>query len=206
MRMGFNVRRGKFALRRVLIIAVLFVFAIVFCKRLTPTYSAKVAAYANAAVNEIVNASVSEVFAEENGAFSAGNNEILEADTVKINRMKSQLMSDIQNKLNTYEPQVVHIPLPAASKIPILSGVGPKIPLKITPAAILSGNLEDSFEDAGINQVKHGVVLKISVSVNCTGYMFSKNETVTTDIPLIETVIKGDVPKYYGANMGVMGE
>lgn len=204
--MGFNVRRGKYALRRAFIVAAMVTFAIVFCKRLTPAYSAKVAAYANAAVNEIVNASVNEVFAEESGTFSAASNEILEADTVKINQMKSQLISDIQSRLNTYEPQTVHIPLLSASEIPILSGVGPKIPFKIAPAVILSGELDNSFEDAGINQVKHCVVLKISVSVNCTGYMFSKNETVTTDVPLIETVIKGDVPKYYGANMGVVGE
>lgn len=206
MRMGFNVRNKSYTLRRICVLGLLFFAIVTVCARLTPAYGSRAASYASAAVNDIVNSSVSEVFAGENGTFSIANNEILEADTVRINQMKSQLMAKIQDKLNTYTPQTVQIPLFAASKLPILTGMGPKIPLKIAPVSILSGELEESFESAGINQVKHTVNLKISVSVNCTGYMFSQNETVVTDVPVIETVIKGDIPKYYGANTGIIGE
>lgn len=204
MRMGFNVRYKRFFIRRIAVIAALLIFIFgIFC-RLTPSYSARVAECANAAVNKIVNTAVNDVFSEENGSFSVKNNEILEADTIRLNRLKSQIMTDVQEKLNTYEAQTVQIPLLNASKLPVLSGLGPRIPVKIAPMSVLSGHLEDSFENAGINQVKHSIVLKISVSVNCTGYMFSQTETVITDIPLIETVIKGDVPKYYGTNGGII--
>lgn len=206
MRMGLNARRKVCVFQRVCIIVILFALGVTVCGRLTPAYNSRAAACANAAVNDIVNTAISEVFSEESSSFSIENNEFSEADTAKINRIKAKLLTKIQNKLNTYEPKIVHIPLFAASKLPILTGTGPGIPLKIAPTSILSSELEDSFISAGINQVKHSVVLKIAVSVNCTGYMFLQNETVTTDVPIIETLIKGDVPKYYGANAGIIGE
>ena len=206
MRMGFNVRYKRYFIRRIAIIAavVLLIYGTLY--RLAPSYQARFSACANTMVNDIVNTSVSEVFAETDGGFSETDNGIIDADTVKINRLKSRLINDIQKRINTYGAQTVHIPLMSASKLPVLSGIGPQIPLKIAPDSLVFANLEENFESAGINQVNHRVTLKISVDVTGTGYMFSHKETVTTDIPLLETVIKGDVPKYYGANAGIISD
>ena len=77
----------------------------------------------------------------------------------------------------------------------------------INPEVLEEKNLSvpQSYEDLLKPEYK-GLISMPNPKSSGTGYMFSHKETVTTDIPLLETVIKGDVPKYYGANAGIISD
>ena len=213
MRMGLGVRYKKRKFLRLFFIICITAFVCLILKRLEPAYNSQIAGYANSMINEIVNSTVNEVFS--NGGYDSfadmertADNKItaIEADTAKINRLKSQLLTEIQNNLKNCEAKTVSLPLFSASNFHVLSGIGPKIPVHIAPIAVINSDFTESFDSAGINQVRHRLVLNISANVSCTGFMFSKSEKVDTEIPILETVITGEIPNYYGGNIGVMGK
>ena len=70
---------------------------------------------------------------------------------------------------------------------------------KIIPLGLINTEIKESFEDAGINQTEHKITLMISVNVLYRGFLLNQSETISTEIPLMNTVIKGDVPRYYSS-------
>lgn len=212
MRLGMGVGRAKRRYTTIfaaLCAAILFVFV---SKRLEPTYDLYVTQYANTMANDIVNTSISELFLQdEYDIFNhteknqTGKIVAIEADTAKINKFKSALLTDIQKRIKDYGKQTVHIPAFSASGLHILSGIGPKIPLHIQPMSIVNSEISDSFDSAGINNIKHQLNLKITFDIRYTGFMYAKNEKTEIEVPIAESVISGDIPYYYGGNIGVMG-
>lgn len=213
MRMGLRVRYIKRKLVFIVFVICIISLAGFVLKCLEPAYNSRIEEYANLMINEIVNNTVNEVFADgDYSSFASleknNNNTItaIEADTAKINRLKSQLLAGIQNNMKSCEAQTVTLPLFSASNFHVLSGMGPDIPVRIAPLAVVNSDFDESFDSAGINQVRHRLTLKISASVSCTGFLFSKTETVETEIPILETIISGEIPNYYGGNIGIIGE
>ena len=203
MRMGLGYRRSY--KKTVIIVLCAVIVAGIILKRLEPAYDSQLEGYANSVINDIVNNSVNEVFSdgEYNSMTSSDTGKItaLEADTAKINRLKSGLLVNIQNKIKSQESQTVYVPLMSASGFSLLSGIGPEIPVKIAPVSLINSDFEEKFESAGINQVIHRLTLDITASVSYSGFMYSKRENVSVKIPVIETVISGDTPKVYGGNI-----
>jgi sporulation protein YunB len=213
MRLGLGVRRRRKKFVFIFVIIFLILLICTVLKRLEPAYNSQISGYANSMANDVVNTAVNEAFSdEEYDSFVSveknSDNKItaVGADTAKINRLKSQLLLQIQENIKKCEAQTVYIPLFSASKFQILSGIGPKIPARIAPISIINSSLDEDFKDAGINQVKHRLTLKVSINVSCTGFMYSKKEITDIEIPISETIISGDIPDYYGGNIGVIGE
>ena len=71
--------------------------------------------------------------------------------------------------------------------------------------SIVNSEISDSFDSAGINNIKHQLNLKITFDIRYTGFMYAKNEKTEIEVPIAESVISGDIPYYYGGNIGVMG-
>lgn len=209
MRWGLKKQR-KNNIMVVILLLCAIVLVISFLKRLRPAYEAQLAMYSNSMITEIVNNAVSEVYRDSEFNSLSGKGETagiasIEADTAKINRLKSQLLLKIQEGIGEYQPKDIAIPVFSASGIEILSGMGPKINVKLSPAAVINSEFKESFDSTGINQVRHSIMLNISAEVMCRGFMFSQSENVKTEIPVIETVISGGIPQYYGSGYGIYG-
>lgn len=76
--------------------------------------------------------------------------------------------------------------------------MGPQIPIKIIPISVVTCDMEETFEAAGINQVLHRISLRIGVNMHYRGYFLNKNERIEATVPIAETIISGTVPQYYG--------
>ncbi len=200
MRMGLSGGHRRYWV----IILGIFVFCAYFVlTRLQPSFISVAKEAANRAVVETIHKDMDKILQNYGSEdFYTVDGDTFISNTSRINRLKSQIISTLGKSLN--EGETVKIPLGSVSKIYILNGVGPNIPVKISPHRTIEANFEDSFEDAGINFVKHTMYLKISVDVTYRGFLMNESETVTTDIPIIENVTSGKVPEYYGGNMGII--
>lgn len=213
MRLGVRRRHsGKPTFALVAILLAAFILSVVTAKRLQPVFVTQARSYANTMVTDVIEQAVNEVLSE--GDYSKASNTSgeggvtsVEADTVKINKLKSELTVKIQKDIAERCSDKIYVPLGSASGLYLLSGAGPKIPVSIFPAAIVNTNYEEKFESAGINQVRHSVSINVDVQMRYTGYMLNECETINTDVPVIETVIVGGVPNYYGAGQtGIIAE
>ena len=59
---------------------------------------------------------------------------------------------------------------------------------------IVDVNFEDDFVSAGVNQVRHRLMISVVVNATLCSMTESTPICIVTDIPLAETVISGDVP------------
>lgn len=53
------------------------------------------------------------------------------------------------------------------------------------------------FEDAGINQTRHKIILKVSTNVMTIAPFYSSLQNFENDITIAETVIVGNIPETY---------
>lgn len=211
MRLGMKRRRGGLpAFISVALPLAIFALSVFIAKRLEPAFVTEARSYANTMVTYAIEEAVNETlsngdYSKTSAAASEGGVTSVEADTVKINRLKSELTSKIQDNVAQKCKGKIYIPLGSASGLYILSGLGPKIPLSVSPAATVNTGYRESFEPAGINQVRHSVNINVDVQMRYSGYMLDECEIINTDVPVLETVIAGAVPNYYGG-MGIVTE
>ena len=119
---------------------------------------------------------------------------MLRANTMRMNQLATQTAIMAQQELNSIENQVVDIPLGAALGIRFLGGFGPRIGVQIVPVGAVSTHYETEFETAGINQTRHKIFLTLETSVSLIVPADSRMVSVTSTVPIAESIIVGQVP------------
>lgn len=126
-----------------------------------------------------------------------GNIQLLQVNSRPLNNMISDITRDIQSSLEENDKANSHIPFGSITGIKWLSGIGPKIPIKISLSGTINTKIRNEFDDAGINQTIHRLYLDIICDVNIlTPYEVMKTE-ITSELILSENVIIGGVPNVY---------
>ncbi len=119
------------------------------------------------------------------------------ADMVQVNRLQSELTAEIIQRLTEPGTADLSVPLGNLLGTPLLSGLGPEIPVRILSVAALDVQLVSSFTHAGINQTLHRLLLEVQATV----YVLIPGSTVTADVAdtvtVAETVLLGRVPESY---------
>ncbi len=133
----------------------------------------------------------------------------LQTNTSLMNKVKADLSIYLQEYVNKLKGEDVWVPLGSVFNNPIFSGIGPNIKITVKPTDITDLVFSDSFEDAGINQVRHKIYIEafVNISIHCAS--MSKTEIIEDTILVAETVIVGRVPKYYsddGLNISTKSE
>lgn len=211
--MGYRKRHTVtiIAMPLLCVIAILIIGIHIFLKRAEPVFVAQTSNYSNTAFTDLVNKSIINITGTDGfGSFfkpiSSDTINGLETDTSKINASVSQLLIDVQNALNSDYPAKVYIPLGSLTDYYLLSSAGPSIPITVIPISVVESELMENFESVGINQVRHSIKLKIWVKMRYRGYLLDEKETITTTVPIAETLISGGVPQYYGDGVAYPAE
>lgn len=211
--MGYRKRHTVtiIAIPLLCVIAILIIGIHIFLKRAEPVFVAQTSNYSNTAFTDLVNKSIINISGTDGfGSFfkpiSSDTINGLETDTARINAAVSQLLIDVQNTLNSDYPAKVYIPLGSLTDYYLLSSAGPSIPITVIPISVVDSELMENFESVGINQVRHSIKLKIWVKMRYRGYLLDENETITTTVPIAETLISGGVPQYYGDGVAYPAE
>lgn len=116
-------------------------------------------------------------------------------NSMHVNRLMSETTLATQEALTELEKEEpMSIPLGEAMDNYLLATYGPGIPVRLIPLGRVNTRLEDSFKDAGINQVRHKIYLKVDTEVHIIVPFVSKPIEVVTSVPLADTVYQGEVP------------
>lgn len=135
-----------------------------------------------------------------------GHITLMQADTVRVNKFASTTTLAVEKTLENLRWQSFSIPLGQVLGLPLLSNFGPKITYHIMPVGTVRVNVLDKFESAGINQTKHSIYLALDTNVRIVVPSKSGETTVTSQLPLVESIIVGSVPNtFVNVTGGVFG-
>lgn len=192
-----------------LIIVISFYF---FDFRVRPTLSrlaeAKVRQIAATNINEAIKANISpnieyqsliKVQFDKDGKIS-----FIQPNTGEINRISSEATLAVQKRLLKIPQIFLKIPVGQIFGSRILAGMGPEVPVKIFPVGYVESTINDCFDVAGINQTRHRIYVTIKAIVKTVIPLVNQEVQVSTNIPLAEAIIVGDVPNVYVNGGGVI--
>lgn len=207
-RKGGWKRRGRRIFATFLFIVVsLVILFIVVERRIEPTLlliaQAKADQVAKLAITDAVTKRLTQQGVDFNEIVMMEKDEEGSIKAVNFNfreysRIVGETTARIQNRLKELEQENVQttIPLGLATKNVFLEHLGPEIPVSFVPIGAVKTRLETEMKQAGINMVLVTVYIYVEVDLRVVIPFATKQQTVTTQIPISEALIVGKVPSY----------
>lgn len=121
----------------------------------------------------------------------------IESNTKLINRIKNDMLTEINDRLMKGETENVDLTVGTLSGIPLFHGSGPTVRMKVEPKGYADAVFISEFTDAGLNQTLHRMIMRTTVSVTAFIPMYSVQTDVSGDFLIAETVIVGNVPESF---------
>ncbi|MGI6308376.1 MAG: sporulation protein YunB [Dethiobacteria bacterium] len=115
-------------------------------------------------------------------------------NTMEVNRLMVETTLATQEALKVIEEEAIKIPLGEVLNNYLLAAYGPGITVKLKPAGKVNTHLLNSFEEAGINQVRHKIYLDVLTEVRVIVPFTSTRVEVHTTVPLVDALYPGEVP------------
>lgn len=126
-----------------------------------------------------------------------GNVAAVEMFSDQVNRLQSELLCAVQDRLEACRDAKFEIALGTATGVWLFAGHGPHITVCLLPIGNASVQLVSTLESAGVNQTCHTIHADVTTEI-CATIPFSKvTTTVQFSYYLSETILVGDVPDSY---------
>jgi sporulation protein YunB len=122
---------------------------------------------------------------------------LMQPNLVRINQLASDTTLSIQSALQGLVSEQFSIPVGQVLGSQLLANYGPRVKVSIYPIGTVRTSVFDKFEAAGINQTRHRIYLDIETQVQVVVPLVSSDVTVSTQVPITDTVIVGPVPTFY---------
>ncbi|MGL5695254.1 MAG: sporulation protein YunB [Peptostreptococcaceae bacterium] len=151
----------------------------------------------NKAVAEVVKGQINYKDLMNVQVDSNGKITMIQANTVLMNSMASNVALEIQDELKKVKSTTSYIPIGTALGSPILAKYGPQLKVSIEPIGTVSVDFKTKFESSGINQTRHMVYIEAKTKVRVVIPLTTSTQEVDVQIPVCETIIVGDVPESY---------
>ncbi len=134
----------------------------------------------------------------------------IESNMVNINKLKAKINNSVNDQLAKIDQYDLSVAIGTISGFYSFYNQGPLIPIKVMPEGYVETSLISSFEEAGINQTLHQILVDIKVDISAIIPGYSASGTVQTRYVVAETVIVGAVPNAYthviSGNDDIVGE
>ena len=131
------------------------------------------------------------------GTDAAGKVTSITTNTVANSRFRRQVLEAVIRQLGTMDSEALGVPLGTLTGQPLLSGVGPRVRVKVDSVGEITADYSNTFTSAGVNQTLHRVCLDITATV----YLFLPGEilpvSVGSSVCVAETVIVGETHDTY---------
>lgn len=124
-----------------------------------------------------------------------GRVSLMQANTILMNSIAADMALEVQEQLKNLSNSKVKVPLSNTFNRYLINL--PSLNLQIQPQGSVNVGFATEFEEAGINQTRHRIYLIVSTDIRIIVPLISKTINITTNIPIAETVIIGDVPEQY---------
>lgn len=189
-----------------LILAAVFLMSVGTWRKLTPI----VHAMALASVKNAVTAAVSNTIAIKlsNGELDytdivhldkdeTGKVTALMTDMGRINILKAEITKAIVEQISSTRRSELAIPIGNIIGGNLLSGRGPRIPVRIISVASANTEFKNSFNSTGINQTRHRIIIVVNITVGVLIPGEKTSASLSTELTVAETIIIGGVPDSY---------
>lgn len=213
-RLGLYNKRGRVSrgvLRILAIVLILSALSITIENRLGTLALELGQAQLNNEVLAEANKITSQVIREQNLSYDSiiiqnkggdGHIRSLSTDFSAINSLKSEISIRISEYLSGHQKQTCHIPIGSLVSGRLMPASGITLPVSLICTSDATVEFSDDFCSAGINQTRHRLMISVTVNAVLRSAFEVREKTVSTDIPISETVISGEVPGLiYGSGM-----
>lgn len=133
------------------------------------------------------------------------NIQLVQANTVKINRLTRDLANLSQSNIEKIEQSTLQLPLGAFTGSLVLSDYGPDIDIPLLPVGNVQCDFSSVFEVVGINQTRHSIYINLNTVISLVLPASSVPVNITTSVLVCENIIIGKVPDVYLNNGGNKG-
>lgn len=128
---------------------------------------------------------------------NSGEVRSISENSIKVNKIKSEVVKRIQKKLDKEEMYTFPIPMGSFTNITLISVVGPDIDVSFKLTGSVNCKLKSTFESAGVNQTLHKISLEVTTDIISVSTDFSEEYKYKTDYEIAQTVIVGSIPSAY---------
>lgn len=190
----------RFIIAFSLVVITAFVFMFVFVNPVVINYSkAKVEGITVKAVNKSISSIVSADTYKNLVDIrydSAGKITSLTTNMLQMNGLASDVALKGQKEIEHISQLGIAVPLGTFSGLPILTGKGPDVVLRVVPVGSINCTFSSDFSEAGFNQTRHRIVLKVRSKVNLIMPLVTHRVEAEVDVMLCESIIIGEVPAF----------
>ena len=186
----------------IIVVALLTVFFLI--KTITPVFNNLCQSEAKATATKIVNDTIDDVM--ENYTYTDlvvinkdndGKINSIHADTATLNKIVSNIATNIQKNIDSQENRDIYIRLGTFTGITLLSGRGPKVPIRISSIGNIDTNIKSEFESAGINQTIHRITLETKCEIQILTPFNTIVSSIEDKVILAENIVIGEIPESY---------
>ncbi len=154
-----------------------------------------------AVINDKINEKMSEGLYDYNYFVAlqkddSGNITAISANMARINTLSSEILQEVIAATNN-GMEDIEIPLGNLLGSNLLMGRGPNIPVKIIMLTSSYADFRNEIVSAGINQVKHQIILEVRVQIDVMLPWEVQSTEVLSEVLIAETVLVGKVPDTY---------
>ncbi|MFR1739796.1 MAG: sporulation protein YunB, partial [Clostridia bacterium] len=114
-----------------------------------------------------------------------------------VNNIISDLTEKIQQEFEKIPTEKIYITLGNLTGNYLLSGFGPRIPIKISMTGSVDTEIKSEFISQGINQTLHRVYVNFNCDMAVVTPMKRYNQNVVNQFIIAEHVIVGNIPNAY---------
>ncbi len=118
-------------------------------------------------------------------------------DVRRLNALQAALAADVIGRLTDPRTADLSIPLGNLLPTPLLSGLGPRLPVRILSVSGAEARLRSRFSAAGINQTLHRLLLELRAEIRVLIPAGTVETAVYVTVAVAERVIVGRVPDSY---------
>ena len=120
---------------------------------------------------------------------------LVQANTLLFNKFAANVGNKLQNEINTMATQRVGIPVGQLFGFKVLAAVGPKIKIRFIPMGYVEVKCSDTFQSGGLNQTRHQLFMTLNAKYKIAVPLVIAEEKISYKLPVVETVIVGEVPQ-----------
>lgn len=178
----------------------------VFSKFMRPRMISVSQRFAENEVSMIIDSEIKKLMLEEFLSYDkiavitrdpSGRVTSVSANSVLINNFANNLDIAIGDRIENTDLVENKIYLSALLGIDLLTGMGPKVPVRFQPVSVTHADVSHTFEEAGINQTIHTVNLTVCVEIEILMPFAYSRIDVKSNMPIAQTLIVGIVPDAY---------
>ena len=196
-----------FAIIFVLIVAYLFVYNTCFSGTIKEKAQVRANYVAISAINQTTEKLLLDAEFDEENFFTTENKIDGTVSKVTVNSktanlFKAKLSQGVLDAIDKYGKEVIEM-APFSSYGYSFVPFGIRIPVLVVPIEILSVDFKSELLDSGINQTLYRLNIEVEIAVKLLLPIGSEIFNVKTTVPVVQTVIVGDIPDSYTNVEGV---